>query len=65
MARRPDRRGLEIVKRIHSIDSAGTLFLVGDNPSVSADSRDFGPVTKQQIVARIVLRYWPLPPLRP
>jgi nickel-type superoxide dismutase maturation protease len=65
VARRSDRPGLEIVKRIHSIDSDGTVFLLGDNPAASADSRDFGAVTRQHIVARIVWRYWPLPPIRP
>ena len=61
VARRPDRPGLEIIKRIHSIDSAGTIFLVGDNPAASSDSREFGAVSREQIVARVRWRYWPLP----
>ena len=61
VARRPDRPRLEIVKRIHSIDSAGTIFLIGDNSAASTDSREFGAVTREQIVARVRWRYWPLP----
>ncbi len=65
VARRPDRPQLEIIKRIHSIDAAGTIFLVGDNPRVSTDSREFGAVTREHILARVRWRYWPLPPIRP
>jgi nickel-type superoxide dismutase maturation protease len=64
VARRPDRPQLEIIKRIHSIDTAGTIFLVGDNPGASTDSRAFGPVTREHILARVRWRYWPLPPIR-
>jgi len=64
VARRPDRPRLDIIKRIHSIDTAGTIFLVGDNPAASTDSRDFGTVTREHILARVRWRYWPLPPIR-
>ena len=64
VARRPDRPQLEIIKRIHSIDNAGTIFLVGDNPKASTDSRDFGTVTREDVLARVRWRYWPLPPIR-
>jgi len=65
VARRPDRPHLEIIKRINSIDAVGTIFLVGDNPAASTDSRQFGAVTREHIVARVRWRYWPLPPIRP
>ena len=61
VARRPE---LEIVKRIQAIDAAGAIFLAGDNPAASTDSRQFGPVTRDQIVAQVQWRYWPLPPTR-
>jgi nickel-type superoxide dismutase maturation protease len=64
VARRPDRRELEIIKRIQAIDGNGAIFLVGDNPSSSTDSRQFGAVLREQIVARVRWRYWPLPPAR-
>jgi nickel-type superoxide dismutase maturation protease len=64
VARRPDRPHVEIIKRIRSIDAAGTIYLVGDNPRASTDSRDFGPVSREQVLARVRWRYWPLPPIR-
>ena len=38
----------------------GKLFVLGDNRSNSNDSRSFGPVTLDQILGRVWLRYWPL-----
>lgn len=64
VARRPDRPELEIIKRIQAIDGDGAIFLVGDNPSSSTDSRQFGAVPRERIVARVRWRYWPLPPAR-
>jgi len=64
VARRPDRPELEIIKRIRSIDAAGGCFLAGDNAAESTDSRDFGAVPRDYIVARVRWRYWPLPPIR-
>ena len=64
VARRPDRPELEIIKRIAAIDAGGAIVLEGDNPAASTDSRQFGPVTREHIVARVRWRYWPLPPAR-
>ncbi len=36
------------------------FFLMGDNRSYSADSRAFGPFTRDKLVGRVWLRYWPL-----
>jgi signal peptidase I len=38
----------------------GEFFLLGDNRVVSIDSRDFGLVPRERILARAVVRYWPL-----
>jgi len=65
VARRPDRPELEIVKRIQAIDAGGAIFLAGDNPTSSTDSRQFGAVMRHHILARVGWRYWPLPPIRP
>jgi len=46
VARRPDRPEIDMVKRVQSIDASGALFLVGDNPAASTDSRTFGPVPR-------------------
>jgi signal peptidase I len=35
-------------------------YVFGDNRSYSEDSRDFGPVPRNAIFARLVLIYWPL-----
>jgi nickel-type superoxide dismutase maturation protease len=64
VARRPDRPQVEMIKRIQAIDGQGAIFLVGDNPSASTDSRQFGAVSREHIVARVRWRYWPLPPAR-
>ena len=64
VACRPDRPELEIIKRITAIDAGGAIFLGGDNPAASTDSRQFGPVTRAHILARVRWRYWPLPPSR-
>jgi nickel-type superoxide dismutase maturation protease len=64
VVRRPDRPELEIIKRIAAIDAAGAIFLAGDNPAFSTDSRQFGAVAREQVVARVRWRYWPLPPAR-
>ena len=54
--------GLEVVKRVHasgaSSDSPG-YELRGDNPDASTDSRHYGPVSRDEIVGLVWLRYWP------
>jgi signal peptidase I len=38
---------------------AGYYFVMGDHRGASTDSRDFGPIHRDQIVGTAVLRYWP------
>jgi signal peptidase I len=40
--------------------AADQYFLMGDNRSVSMDSRSFGPVSKGAIVGKVWIRGWPL-----
>ena len=38
---------------------AGSLFVMGDHRSASADSREFGPIDISTVLGRALLRYWP------
>ena len=66
VARRPDRLNVEMIKRIQSFEESGAAFLMSDNPAApgSTDSRIFGAVRRDLILARVRWRYWPLPPTR-
>src|SRR3989344_3861020 len=45
--------GREMVKRVEKIDGE-RVFVVGDNPNESTDSRDFGPLNSDDIVGKVV-----------
>ena len=64
----PGRPGYEIVKRIVGVpgDRVGDRALAsdefwveGDRPDASTDSRQFGPVRREHVKARVLLIYWP------
>ena len=59
----PDPRLPErlLVKRVDARDGEGRLQVRGDDPSVSTDSRDFGPVDPAWVEGRPWFRYWPPP----
>ncbi len=61
-ARRPDRPFLVVVKRVERVTADGRWWLAGDNAAASDDSRVFGPVHSEDLLGRVVWRYWP--PLR-
>jgi nickel-type superoxide dismutase maturation protease len=50
----PDRF---LLKRIAAPAGDDAWLVLGDNQRASRDSREFGPVTKGQIVGKVVLRY--------
>lgn len=47
--------GIEKIKRIEK-QQGNLLYLLGDNPAASTDSRDFGWVQADYVVAKVV---WP------
>jgi hypothetical protein len=55
-----------MIKRIQSLQADGAAFLVSDNPATpgATDSRIFGAVPRDLLLARVRWRYWPLPPAR-
>ena len=61
VARFPARPGLLVVKRAVRREGGGGWWVESDNPAVTDDSRRYG---EAQVLARVVARYWPLPPAR-
>ncbi|GAC1330467.1 MAG: hypothetical protein NVSMB13_18540 [Mycobacteriales bacterium] len=59
---RPDRL---VVKRATRRYDDGSWELTGDNPAASHGSETFGPVPPQDVVGRVVWRWWPLRGLGP
>ena len=66
LAWQPGRPGFLLVKRVawwekENGPAAGGWWLASDNPAAGAvDSARFGPVPTENIVARVLFRYWPL-----
>ena len=64
----PGRPGYEMVKRVRGAPGdrvgdrtlgAGEWWVEGDFAPASTDSRQFGPVTREELTAKVVLVYWP------
>ena len=60
IARFVSRPDLLVVKRVVG-GVEGGWWLESDNPGVTDDSRRYGPA---EVLGRVLLRYWPLPPRR-
>ena len=64
----PGRPGFEMVKRVGSVPGdrapqgtsvADGVWVEGDDPSRSTDSRSLGPVPAELVRGRVVLVWWP------
>ena len=66
VSRDPRGSGMELVKRVAEPPGPITpdaVWLLGDNPAAgSVDSRSLGPVPRDRVTARLLLRYHPWPP---
>ncbi len=47
-------QGKEIIKRIQKVHDR-EYFVEGDNKEESVDSRNFGPIEKQEIIGKVIL----------
>ena len=57
--RDPEATSAILVKRVLMVTQNGDLEVRGDNPNVSRDSRDFGPVPRSLVIGRAFYRYLP------
>jgi nickel-type superoxide dismutase maturation protease len=49
------------VKRLIRLDGAGRVWVEGDNPFGSSDSRTFGALPPEAVRGRVLMRLWPRP----
>ncbi len=59
LIRDPREPGRTLVKRVANVDLHGSLWVLGDNPEQSTDSRAFGAVAPGTVLGRVRWRYWP------
>ena len=53
LAQHPFKGGVHIVKRVKHITDEGRVFVVGDSPLESSDSRGFGALRPAQILGKV------------
>ncbi len=58
-ARDPRAPSRVIVKRVAVVERDGGLYLIGDNPPASTDSRTFGALPRRFVIGRVTRCYSP------
>ncbi|MDJ0582284.1 nickel-type superoxide dismutase maturation protease [Crocosphaera sp.] len=53
----PQKENLRIIKRVVKVDEKGNCFLMGENSLESSDSRSFGWVSSQKIIAKVTSKF--------
>ena len=53
--------GTLAVKRLARLDEAGRVWVEGDNPFGSTDSRTLGALPAESVRGRVLFRLWPRP----
>jgi nickel-type superoxide dismutase maturation protease len=56
VANHPFKTSVKIVKRVSSIETDGSISLIGDNPIESSDSRGFGSIKRSEVIGKVVYR---------
>ena len=56
LANHPFKKSVKILKRVRNFTEQGDLFLVGDNPAESTDSRTFGAVPLKYLIGKATCR---------
>lgn len=57
VAQHPTQKDLQLIKRVASIRDNGSCLLLGDNPTASTDSRQFGEVPLCLIQGQVTCRF--------
>jgi nickel-type superoxide dismutase maturation protease len=58
LARDPRDPSRSLVKRVQWLEPDGSVWVLGDNPARSTDSRTFGAIPPDLILGRLRRRYW-------